>query len=61
MQVGDLVKCPTFDIDATDGPLGVVISISSRAVGAAVVVVLAHNNEKCYFQWQHLEVINEGR
>ena len=61
MQVGDLVKCPTFDINATDGPLGVVISISNRAVGAAVVVVLAHNNEKCYFQWQHLEVINESR
>ena len=61
MQVGDLVKCPTFDIDATDGPLGVVVSINNRAVGAAVVGILAHNNEKCYFQWQHLEVINEGR
>ena len=61
MQVGDLVKCPTFDIDATDGTLGVVVSINNRAVGATVVVVLAHNNEKCYFQWQHLEVINESR
>ena len=61
MQVGDLVKCPTFDINATDGPLGVVVSINNRAAVAAVVVILAHNNEKCYFQWQDLEVINEGR
>jgi hypothetical protein len=57
MQVGDLVKCPTFDIDATSADLGVVVSINNRAVGAAVVVVLANNNEKCYFQWQHLEVV----
>jgi len=61
MQVGDLVKCPTFDIDATSADLGVVVSINNRAVGAAVVVILVHNNEKCYFQWQHLEVISEGR
>ena len=61
MQVGDLVKCPTFDLYTNTADLGVVVSINNRAVGAAVVVVLAHNNEKCYFQWQNLEVINEGR
>ena len=61
MQVGDLVRCPTFDIDATDGPLGVVVSINNRPRVAVVVVILAHNNEKCYFQWQHFEVISEGR
>jgi len=58
MQVGDLVKCSA---NGWPSALGVVVSINNRAVGAAVVVVLAHNNEKCYFQWQHLEVINEGR
>jgi hypothetical protein len=60
MKVGDLVKCPSFDIDATDGPLGVVVSINNRAV-SSVAVILVHNNEKCYFQWQNLEVINENR
>ena len=60
MQVGDLVKCPTFDIDATSADLGVVVSINNRAV-SSVAVILVHNNEKCYFQWQNLEVINEGR
>ena len=58
MQVGDLVKCSA---NGWPSALGVVVSINNRAVGAADVVVLAHNNEKCYFQWQHLEVINEGR
>ena len=61
MKIGDLVKCPTFDLYTNTADLGVVVSINNRAVGAAVVVILVHNNEKCYFQWQNLEVINEGR
>lgn len=52
MKIGTLVKCPT-----ANGALGVVLSVSNRAVGATVVVVLAHNNATCCFQWQHLEVL----
>jgi len=58
MQVGDLVKCSA---NGWPSALGVVVSINNRAVGAAVMVVLVHNNAECCFQWQHLEVINESR
>ena len=56
MKVGDLVKCQT-----ADGALGVVVQINNQAVGSAVVVILARNNVKRWFQYQHLEVINESR
>ena len=52
MKVGDLVKCQT-----AGGALGIVVQINNQAVGSAVVVILARNNVKRWFQYQHLEVI----
>ena len=36
-------------------------SIEQTFNGAGVRVILVHNNARCIFQWQNLEVISEGR